>query len=126
MAAKRVPDELLSDTEATLRLVDRLVSELAPPRPSAPRYGDEPLADDAAPLRLPDRAYAEIVAVVDALQQGREAVRRLAAERRHGTARPDDLTAGHLARAAAFLADLESRLAAVLALADLADPRPPA
>ncbi|MBX6364550.1 MAG: hypothetical protein IRZ00_11845 [Gemmatimonadetes bacterium] len=120
MAAKRVPAELLSDTEATLRLVDHLVSELAPSRPSAPHWGDEPAPDDAATVRLPDRAYTEIVAVVDALQQGRDAVRRLAAERRHGSARPDDLTADHLARAAAFLADLENRLTAVLA-----DARPP-
>lgn len=132
-APKRVPDELLSDSEATLRLVDSLVSELAAPRAvPRPRFGGPLRSLDAgdaatdAPADLRARAFVEILGIVDTLQQGRHAVRRFAAERLRHAGQAPDILSGQLAHAADFLADLELRLSSVLALFDAPDSEPPA
>jgi len=113
---KRLPAELLFDSEASLRLADTLLAELTGSGAAVtpPRLGQELLGGEGAG-RVPDAASlidyagAELDAIVEALHRGRSAVEvqdasdAIPAERR-------------LELAVGVMRDVESWLAGIAAL----------
>jgi hypothetical protein len=121
----RPPNDLLYDTEATLRLVDSAIEDIRELDPRGPDYHSgpakwaasrEPASGSALGARglseMVDRGYHEAMGVLDKVRESRSALARMAG---------DPTTSGDgTLRESAALAELEIRLVALVTRLELA------
>jgi hypothetical protein len=137
----RPANELLYDTEATLRLVDEALDEIcgapdgAPAAPASRAGGPPPLslvrqtgpeATGAAPARAAHGAAAELLDLIEDVRLGRALLDRARARRSAQGGDPTVAASGaignqYLDGAAHLLGELEQRLAAVVRMLGGAD-----
>jgi hypothetical protein len=115
-------NEVLLDSEASLRLVDRALTDLGVSRVGADGEAGEAIAHDASPavlelVSLLPRVHAEISDVIRNLRLSRDALRRAGLDRLHQpNERPHEVFEATEVAATEMLARLDRALAMVEAL----------